>query len=164
MFRRASWSFSLSSPRRACTARYLHRVTANFINYDARGNLVPRKVPAVIGNPGESYVLIEPGVGHALHAASPRTPPSAARAEDRCQLTFFHDSQHFGFGPSSYPRLYVPSQMPCQGELNTSPATLFLCGKMHEIALDGTFDAYFAELSSATARDLESVLDELKDM
>ncbi|EGC47715.1 conserved hypothetical protein [Histoplasma capsulatum var. duboisii H88] len=44
-----------------------------------------------------SHVLVEPGVGSALHAASPVTSASAANAEDRCKLTFFHDSQHFGF-------------------------------------------------------------------
>lgn len=47
----------------------------------------------IIGNPGETYVMIESGVGAALRAASPFTS-----VEDRCKLTFFHDSQHFGFG------------------------------------------------------------------
>ena len=57
-----------------------------------------RKVPIVIGNPGETYVLIEQEVGSALRAASPFISTSVASAEDRCKLTFFHDSQHFGFG------------------------------------------------------------------
>lgn len=52
----------------------------------------------IIGNPGETYVLIDTGVGTALRAASPFTSASAASAEDRCKLTFFHDSRHFGFG------------------------------------------------------------------
>lgn len=65
-----------------------------------RGTLVTRKVPIIVGDPGETYVLIEPGVGSALRAASPFTSASAASAEDRCKLTFFHDSQHFGFGKS----------------------------------------------------------------
>ncbi|OJD13780.1 hypothetical protein AJ78_05788 [Emergomyces pasteurianus Ep9510] len=67
-------------------------------------------------------------------------------------------------GSSSYPRLYVPSQIARQTELNTSPATLFLSGKMHEIVLDGTFDANFAENASATGRSLEHVIHQLKDM
>ncbi|QSS53877.1 hypothetical protein I7I53_01272 [Histoplasma capsulatum var. duboisii H88] len=78
--------------------------------------------------------------------------------ERRCKLTFFHDSQHFGFESSSYPRLYIPSQIPRQTESSTSPATLFLSGKMHEIVLDGTFDANFAENASTTGRNLDSVL------
>jgi hypothetical protein len=43
-------------------------------------------------------------------------------------------------GSTSYPRLYVPSQIPRQTELNTSPATLFMGGKMHHLVLDGTPD------------------------
>ncbi|KAJ5842169.1 hypothetical protein N7534_011999 [Penicillium rubens] len=89
---------------------------------------------------------------------------STASAEYRCKLTFFHDSQHFGFGSTSYPRLYVPSQIPRQTELNTSPATLFIGGKMHHLVLDGTPDAIFAENANATGRNLASVLDQLKDM
>jgi hypothetical protein len=118
-------------------------------------------VPVIIGNPGETYILIEQGVGSALRAASPYIPASTASAEEKCKLIFFHDSQHFGFGKllvrksfftakannmfsllgsSSYPRLYVPSQIPRQTKSNSSPATLFLGGKMHEIALDRTPD------------------------
>ncbi|KAJ5921913.1 hypothetical protein N7516_009616 [Penicillium verrucosum] len=165
MFRSAFRPFSsLRYTRGARTARYFHRVTTDFITYNARGNLVTRKVPIIIGNPGETYVLIEIGVGSALRAASPFISTSAASTEDRCKLTFFHDSQHFGFGSSSYPRLYIPSQIPRQTELNTSPATLFLDGKMHEIVLDGTPDAIFAEHASATGRNLATVLDQLKDM
>lgn len=41
---------------------------------------------------------------------------------------------------SSYPRLHVPIEMPRQTEHNTSPATLYLSGCMHEIVLDGTSD------------------------
>ncbi|PTU24567.1 hypothetical protein P175DRAFT_0506195 [Aspergillus ochraceoroseus IBT 24754] len=147
MFGFASQSFSfLSGTRSPRTARYFHRVSADFINYDTRGNPVARKVPVIVGNPGETYVLIEPGI-------------------DRCKLTFFHDSQYFGFGKLSvYPRLYVPSPIPRQTDSNTSPATLFLSGKMHEIVLDGTFDAKFAEDASATGRNLEHVVEQLKDM
>ena len=155
--------------RSSYIARYFHRVTTDFITYDATGSLATRKVPMIIGNPGETYVLIDPGVGTALRAASPFTSASAASAEGRCKITFFHDLQYFGFGimpiyqifravidsflsllgPSSYPRLYVPSQLPRQTELNTSPATLFLSGKMHEIVLDGTPDGRTRSLPPA---------------
>lgn len=104
MFRSASRPFSsLYSTKgvRASTARYFHRVTTDFISHDMRGNLVVRKVPIIIGNPGETYVLIDPGVGSALCAANPVESASAASIEDRCKLTFFHDSQHFGFGKMS---------------------------------------------------------------
>lgn len=155
---------SLHITRRAYSARYFHRVTTDFITHDRKGHLVTRKVPVIIGNPGETYVLIDQGLGSALRAASPCTSASTASAEGRCKLTFFHDSQHFGFGPSSYPRLYAPSQIPRQTESNTSPATLFLSGKMYEIVLDGTDDANFAENASATGQNLASVLHQLKNM
>ena len=99
MFRSAFRPFSsLRCTRSPLTARYFHHVTTDFITRDTGGNLVTRKVPIVIGNPGETYVLIEQEVGSALRAASPFISTSVASAEDRCKLTFFHDSQHFGFG------------------------------------------------------------------
>lgn len=195
---------SFPYPRSARSVRLLHHVITDFITYNARGNLVTRKVPVIVGDPGETYVLIEQEVGSALRAATPFMSASAASAEYRCKLTFSHDSQHFGFGtlleceslmqPSltrlllllgstSYPRLYTPSQIPRQTELNTSPATLFIGGKMHHLVLDGTPDgnqsqilpvlriliynaylAIFAENANATGRNLASVLDQLKDM
>ncbi|KAJ5497767.1 hypothetical protein N7453_006818 [Penicillium expansum] len=183
MFRSAFRPFSsLQGTRSPRTARCFHKVTTDFVTHDARGNLVTRKVPIIIGDPEETYVLIEKGVGSALCAASPSTLASTASAEDRCKLTFFHDSLHFGFGSSSYPRLYIPNQIPRQAESNTSPATLFMGGKMHHLVLDGTPDvtntsipvlrvliynaylAIFAEHANETGRNLESVLDQLKDM
>lgn len=88
--------------RSARLARHFHRVTTDFVTHDAGGNIITRKVPIIVGNPGETYVLIEQGVGSALRAASPSILASAACAEDRCKLTFFHDSQHFGFGICHY--------------------------------------------------------------
>lgn len=102
MFHSALRPFSfLHHTRGTLTTQYFHQVTTDFITYDVKGSLVTRKVPIIIGNPGETYVLVDPGVGHALCAASPLTSASTAHAEDRCKLTFFHDSQHFGFGELS---------------------------------------------------------------
>lgn len=162
MFRCASRPFTpFQSIRSARGARCFHEIVTDFVTRDAGGNLVTRKVPIVIGNPGEAYVMIEPAIGNALRAASPLTSASMASAEDRCKITFFHDSRHFGFGKllvwenfdmidahclflllgsSSYPRLYIPNQIPRQTESKTSPATLLLDGKSHEIVLDGTPD------------------------
>ncbi|CAG8010276.1 unnamed protein product [Penicillium salamii] len=105
-----------------------------------RGNPVTKKVPIIFGNPDESFVLIEQEFGRALGATSPVTLASEATVEDRCKLSFFHDSQHFGFESLSYLRLYIPSPLPRQTKSDTSLATLFLSRKMHEITLDGTFD------------------------
>ncbi|RAL09231.1 uncharacterized protein BO97DRAFT_427708 [Aspergillus homomorphus CBS 101889] len=150
MFRSAVQSLYLLHTTRS--ARYFHRVTTNFINYDAQGDLLARKVPIIIGDPGQTYVLIDPTIGSALRAASPLTPASsAARAEDRCKLTFFHDLQYFGFDPSP-------------DSIRHKPCNFVPEWKKHELVLDGTPDAKFAELARASARTLESSLDQLKDM
>ena len=182
----------------------MHRVTADFFNYDASGSLVSRKVPVVVGDPGETYVLIETAVVRALHAgfnSVTTTTTTTASAGNTCKLTFFHDSQCFGFGKlhsisinirtitndvpwfkesSSCPRLLIPQNMPRQTDSDTSPAILFLTGKMHEITLDGTPDgihernilvncsnlllAQFAKDASAVYRRLGPILEQLKDM
>ncbi|KMU92252.1 putative protein, variant [Coccidioides immitis H538.4] len=158
---RPSSSIGLARP----TARYLHQVTGDFLNYDAKGIPVSTKVPVFIGDPGETFVLITTDIGRALHAASHdrlklTALPSGKAGEDSCPVTFFHDTQHFGFGmlcfgswfrnfaktryillgPSSYPRLHIPINFPRQTDSNTSPATLHLTGNMHDIVLDGTPD------------------------
>ncbi|PYI36316.1 hypothetical protein BP00DRAFT_421654 [Aspergillus indologenus CBS 114.80] len=46
--------------------------------------MTTRKVPIIVGDSGETYVFIEPGVGSVLRAASPFTSASATCAEDRC--------------------------------------------------------------------------------
>ncbi|KAL4937076.1 hypothetical protein BDV06DRAFT_232810 [Aspergillus oleicola] len=160
------------SAKRLCfpaPSRYFHRITTDFVHQNETGELVSRKVGCVIGNPGESYLLIEPEVGSALRAACLTAPGSAASApatkdQQNCQLTFFHESLHFGFESLDYPRLYVPSQLPRQTKLDKSPATLFFNRAMDEIVLDGTGDANFAEMAHDTGRDLGPALDALKNM
>lgn len=112
MFRSAFRPLSfLHCTRSAFTARYFHRVTTDFVTHDTRGNLVTSKVPIIIGNPGETYVLIEQGVGSALRAASPYISASAASAEERCKLRFFHDLQYFGFGKLSVCESFLPPRL-----------------------------------------------------
>ena len=148
MFLRASQRLSsFHTTKNAHSARYFHRVTVGLINHDVRGNLVTEKVPIIIGNLGETYVLIDPGVGSALRAVSPCTSASASpAAEDGRKLTFFHDTQRFGSGKialcnvstadaknlfsiiesSSYPWLYIPNQLPRQTD-GTQVRGLQLC-------------------------------------
>ena len=52
--------------RNAC---FFHRLTTDFTTHDARGNIVTKKVRMIIGNPGETYVLIDPGL--VLHFVLP---------------------------------------------------------------------------------------------
>ncbi|KAL4780179.1 hypothetical protein BJX76DRAFT_55392 [Aspergillus varians] len=151
---------------RFAATRSFHKVTTDFSSYDAEGKLVTARVPIIVGDPGEAYVLIFPEIGRALSAANQSDTSSSTTSTigDQCKLTFFHDSQHFASDSSSYPRLYIPNNLPRQTESNISPATLCLFGKMHEITLDGTPDAQFANHANATGRNLATVLDQLKDM
>lgn len=86
----------------AARARACHSATADFVNYGAYGELVTDKVSIRIGDPGESYVMIPPEIGHALQAGSslingPTVPHGCARYA----LSFFHDTQHFAHGKSA---------------------------------------------------------------
>ncbi|KAJ5859486.1 hypothetical protein N7534_004763, partial [Penicillium rubens] len=46
-------------PRSAHSARLLYHIITDFITHNTRGNLVTRKVPIIISDPGETFVLIE---------------------------------------------------------------------------------------------------------
>ncbi|GAQ46195.1 hypothetical protein AtubIFM54640_004456 [Aspergillus tubingensis] len=106
MFYRAAYRFptTLYRTRRSPSARYLHQVTADFQNYDSKGNLVTEKVPVIAGDPGETYLLVYPEVGSAFRAAAKKAHISAPVADviPTCKLMFFHESQHFGFAQFAY--------------------------------------------------------------
>ncbi|OQE18556.1 hypothetical protein PENFLA_c021G07383 [Penicillium flavigenum] len=159
MFRNAARPPSRHLVAQGSRTRHFHRITTDFITQDTTGNLVCKKVPVIIGSPGEAYVLTSPAVGETFRDAS-----STAATQDRCKLSYFHDTQHFGLESPSYPRLHIPTQFPRRSESNTSPATIFLSGKMHEIVIDGTDDAEFAEYASASGQNLKPVLDQLEHM
>ncbi|KAJ5113359.1 hypothetical protein N7456_001893 [Penicillium angulare] len=157
-------STSFIYTRNIYTGLPLFYITTEFITHDTKGNLVTRKVPTTIGTPEDAFIFIDAETGNALRAASSFTSASAASAEYRCNLTFFHDTRHFGFGPTSYPRLCIPNQLPRQTKSNTSPATLWMSAMKHHLVLDRTADAIFAEHADASFRNLRRTLDRLKDM
>ncbi|KAJ5704749.1 hypothetical protein N7536_000438 [Penicillium majusculum] len=122
MFRNAARPLSRYFVTQGSRTRHFHAITTNFITQDTTGNLVSR-------------CYREPRTSLCVDL------PNRRRAtQDRCKLTFFHNAQHFGLASPSYPRLYVPAQFPRQSESNTSPATIFLSGKMYEIIIDGAED------------------------
>ncbi|KAF3901318.1 Fido domain-containing protein [Trichophyton interdigitale] len=145
-------------------------VTGDFTNYDVKGVPTTAKVPIIVGEPGQTYVLVPTDIGRAFHTASlelnePTTGLSTGATDETCKATFFHDSQHFGVGgPSKYPQLRIPTSLPPQTDSNTSPATIYLNGKMHNMVLDGTADAGFAQMANDTVRTLRDDLERLKDM
>lgn len=126
--------------------RHFHQATGDFTSYDVKGVPTTTKVPIIVGEPGQTYVLVPTDIGRAFHTASlelnePTRGISAEATDETCKATFFHDSQHFGVGGSSkYPQLRIPMSLPRQTDSNTSPATIYLNGKMHNMVLDGTAD------------------------
>lgn len=93
MFRNATRPLSRYFVTQGSRTRHFHKITTDFITQDTTGNLVLKKVPVIIGNIGEAYVLIYPTVGEAFRDAS-----FTAATQDRCKLSFFHNTQHFGLG------------------------------------------------------------------
>ncbi len=83
----------------AVRARAFHSATADFVNYGVNGELVTRKVSIRIGDPGDSYVMIPPEIGHALQAGTSLiNGPTLTNGCARYALNFFHDTQHFAHG------------------------------------------------------------------
>ncbi|KAF9730013.1 hypothetical protein PMIN01_11946 [Paraphaeosphaeria minitans] len=153
--------------RHTAAARAIHVASAELTNVGPDGTLVTEEVSIRVGDPGEAYVLIPTEVGNALRAGSRLSNSSSAFLErlDRFKMSFFHDTQHFASESSpSCPRLVISQQLPRQSNANISPATLYLYGVMHTIALDGTPDAEFAELASTITPEIGEALDKLKDM
>lgn len=93
MFRNAARPLSRYFVAPGSWTRHFHEITTDFITQDTTGNLASKKVSVIIGNPGQAYVLISPSVGEDFRNAS-----STAATQDRCKLSFFHDTQHFGLG------------------------------------------------------------------
>ncbi|KAM5470231.1 hypothetical protein MauCBS54593_004116 [Microsporum audouinii] len=172
MFRCLPRTFVSSFRPRGLSAqavRHLHDVTGDFTTYNAKGVPISKKVDIAIGDPENTFVLVPIEVGSAFKAAATRLTESTSSPlisqgpPERCKVMFFHDSQHFSLGPSSYPQLRIPANLPRQTGTNTSPATIYLDGVMNSIVLDGTPDARFTEMASASALDLKEELDDLKN-
>ncbi|KAF2009040.1 hypothetical protein BU24DRAFT_428992 [Aaosphaeria arxii CBS 175.79] len=167
------------------TPRSFFKAAADFTNIGSKGTLAKEKITIYIDGPEESYVCIPAEIGHALQAAARliNSEPSLPQRLDRVSLKYFDDSNHFALASSpDCPRLVIPQQLPRPSAANTSPATLYLYGVFHQIALDGTFDgmcdvsphivamyahfnaAEFAELASSIILDIGEALEKLRDM
>ncbi|KAF1849437.1 uncharacterized protein K460DRAFT_280532 [Cucurbitaria berberidis CBS 394.84] len=157
----------IGRPCYAAATRAFHNATAEFTQLGPEGKLVKKEISIRVGDPGDAYVCIPTDVGYALQASGrlAHSSPALPKRLDRLALSYFHDTQHFALDSSpGCPRLVVPQQLPHQSTANISPATLYLYGVMHTIALDGTNDAEFAEIASTIIPDIGVALDRLKDM
>lgn len=132
------------------------------MSLNSSGKLVTEEVKIFRGDPHEAYALIPPEIGRAPQTGTALSNgTSLTKDPERHALTFFHETRTFAHGMQairngppdgvlltkstkesspSFPRLEIPPDLPKQTEINKSPATLFLVGVSHTIALDGTFD------------------------
>ena len=101
LYRAYRFSTSLRRIRRSPLARYFHRATADFLNYNSKGYLVTEKVSVIVGNPGKTYLLVYSEVGSVFRAAAKEFHISADVGET-CKLASFHESQHFVDFVSNY--------------------------------------------------------------
>ena len=150
----------IQQPCRIAARRTFH-ATGEFTYLGPEGTLVTKEISIRVGDPGEAYVCVPTEVGYALQASSYLTKNSSAlpKRPDRLALSYFHDTQHFALGkvpPVSYlviaanitifrlitrlPSPSYPSSASPQSAADRNPATLYLYGVMHTIALDGTSD------------------------
>lgn len=168
-----------SSTNTVVGKRFLHRAPARFIERGRDGQPSSRQISIIKGEPHECFVLVNPEIGKAFQSAA--DPPTAI--SDRHSLVFSHSSREFysgmtltssslhkiltfmllEFSPKT-PRLQLPHDLPCPSGVAKSPATLFLYGLMHTIALDGTEASEIAEGASTVGPDMQHVLERLKDM
>ncbi|KAF2194729.1 hypothetical protein K469DRAFT_617355 [Zopfia rhizophila CBS 207.26] len=153
----------IRTPRKPHFHRSFYSKPARFVAIDAQGSLTEREISVRVGDNHEAYVLVPTDIGNAMKAGC-ASQQGLSPSTDSESLIFHHDTQCFTCTSASYPRLLIPHDLPRQSNAKTSPATLYLFGATHTITLDGTLDADFAEKSRETWRELQPVLDNLKDM
>ena len=81
------------------TARFFHPAIGTFVTLDSSGKPVTEEVKLIHGDPNESYILIPPEIGYALHAGSvPSNGTSLVDDPKKHALTFFHETKTFAHG------------------------------------------------------------------
>ncbi|TAQ88250.1 hypothetical protein B7494_g3426 [Chlorociboria aeruginascens] len=101
--------------------------------------------------------MFDPEIGRALQKET------VTQDQELCPLNFYHDTRHFSYKFSSYPRLEIPHDLPRQLNANSSLATLHAYGVIHAITLNGTSDAGFHHSIRESIHRWQPVLDKLKD-
>ncbi|KAF2465108.1 uncharacterized protein BDR25DRAFT_271004 [Lindgomyces ingoldianus] len=146
-----------------CSYRSFHSRLAKFVTINAKGFPTEREVSIRVGDDHEAYVLVPTDVGTAIKAGC-ALQQGFSHNTDSEHLLFHHDTRRFTCTSAPYPQLSIDHDLPRQSNSKTSPATLYLFGATHTIALDKTPDAEFAKESQETWREMKPVLDNLKDM
>ncbi|PSN61092.1 hypothetical protein BS50DRAFT_164933 [Corynespora cassiicola Philippines] len=145
---------------RPVSLRTFYSKSAIFVTLDAQGQLSKREIDVRVGDENEAYVLVPTDVGKAIKSACMHNGSPI----DTESLTWHHERRDFTCKSAPYLKLSVPHDLPRQHHSETSPATLYLFGESHTIALDGTPDSIFTEQLRGSLRTLKPALDNLKDM
>ncbi|KAI1054427.1 hypothetical protein LB506_010623 [Fusarium annulatum] len=132
--------------------RLFHSAVGTFSNVDSKDC-----------NAGESYIYIEPRVGHEIAFAIVRsTAPNLLHDYETIPLQFNHESFHFSHQNLLFLRVDIPQNLGHSSN-GVSPATLWLSGHMYPITLNGSPDEAFERMSTETGAKLKGALDKLKD-
>lgn len=90
--------------------RRYHSAIAKFTTIDSKGTSVSCDTGIMVGEPGESYVYIEPEVGKAIKSAVTHQLGSVVAGHPKTlPLQFYHGSNHFAHGEYclDFDRLYA---------------------------------------------------------
>ncbi|WPH03900.1 Hypothetical protein R9X50_00678300 [Acrodontium crateriforme] len=156
------WRYAVCNVKRQLgNHRFLHRATGKIITSHASTKEEILGVGIWLGEPDEAFAMIPPSTSKTLCGA----PCSGKEGvnDGKIPLIFDHVTQTFRRANLDYPRLKIPQDLPRQQDQTWSAATLWCFGVTHTIALDGTPDATFAELSSESFDRLKGTLELLKD-
>ncbi|KAJ0131098.1 hypothetical protein HZ326_25803 [Fusarium oxysporum f. sp. albedinis] len=165
-----------AKPTLKFSSRLYHNAVAKFTNIDKKGMPVSYDTGIMIGEPGESYICIEPDIGKAFRrAVVSQLGSDGAHQVVTLPLRFDHRSLHFIYRkcPSEeqstnspvnekvesfpLPRIEIHQNLG-ESKHDVSSATLWLTGNWNAITLDGSPDE-----CPETAVKLEGALDKLKD-
>ncbi|SCO84608.1 uncharacterized protein FRV6_08735 [Fusarium oxysporum] len=145
------------------SSRLYHNAVAKFTNIDKKGMPVSYDTGIMIGEPGESYICIEPDIGKAFRrAVVSQLGSDGAHQVVTLPLRFDHRSLHFIHQSFPLPRIEIHQNLG-DSKHDVSSATLWLTGNWNAITLDGSPDEDFERMSRETAVKLKGALDKLKD-
>ncbi|KAF1952494.1 hypothetical protein CC80DRAFT_175582 [Byssothecium circinans] len=143
--------------------RTFHSKRAKFTTLDAHRQPLEREIDVKVGDEHEAYVLVPKDIGNAIAAASTSKQRDKS-STDTESLIWHHDRREFTCMSAPHLKLSVSHDLPRQSQGATSPATLYLFGELHTIALDGTEDSLFTEQLRDSLRTLGTQLENLEDM
>ncbi|KAF2872268.1 hypothetical protein BDV95DRAFT_605898 [Massariosphaeria phaeospora] len=147
--------------------RSFYSKSAEFIVRTPENRLVTQKVDITLSaadDPYQSSFMLPVDAGHAFRASCAAQGLSLSSDSEILPLIFYHDTRHFAHAMAPYPRFVIQHDLPRPSNANTSPATLYLFGKTHSVALNVTPDDRFTQFAHESWHEMRHVLKKLEDM